>query len=51
MQVNCLAISDDKSLIVAGGNPHLRVYDVANSANSTPVASRVRQRVFLLIRR
>ncbi|KAJ1460973.1 WD40-repeat-containing domain protein [Pelagophyceae sp. CCMP2097] len=38
-QVNCLAISDDKLYIAAGGNPHLRVYDVINSSNNQPVAS------------
>ena len=37
-QVNCLAISDDKLFLAAGGNPHVRVFDVAHTQTSAPVA-------------
>ena len=37
-QVNCLAVSNDKLYVAAGGNPHCRIFDVANTANSTHVA-------------
>jgi G protein beta subunit-like protein len=37
-QVNCLAISDDKLFLAAGGNPHVRVFDVAHAQTSAPVA-------------
>ena len=35
-QVNRLAISPDKRLLAAAGNPHLRLYDV-QTANPNPV--------------
>lgn len=37
-QVNCLAISPDKSLIAAGGNPVIHLFDV-NSSQETPLVS------------
>ena len=37
-QVNCLAISHDKLYLAAGGNPHVRIFDVANAANNAPIA-------------
>ena len=38
-QVNSLAISPDKRLLAAAGNPFVRVFDVANAANANPVAT------------
>ena len=32
-QVNCLEISPDKQLLAAGGNPHIRLYDIPSSQN------------------
>lgn len=37
-QVNCLAIAHDKFYLAAGGNPHVRIFDVVNSSNSSPIA-------------
>ncbi|KJE93402.1 transducin family protein/WD-40 repeat family protein [Capsaspora owczarzaki ATCC 30864] len=37
-QVNCLAITPDKQYIAAGGNPHIRMYDIA-SHNHNPITS------------
>jgi G protein beta subunit-like protein len=33
-QINCVAISTDKQLIVAGGNPQINLYDVNSSADA-----------------
>ncbi len=35
-QVNCLQISPDKKLLVAGGNPAIQVYDI-NSSEEKPI--------------
>lgn len=32
-QVNCLQISPEKSLLVAGGNPYLQLFDIKNASN------------------
>lgn len=32
-QVNCLSISPDKSLLAAGGNPYLQLFDIKASSN------------------
>lgn len=37
-QVNCLKISPDKQYIVAGGNPHVKLYDV-NSKSADPLVT------------
>jgi len=37
-QVNCLAISNDKTLLIAGGNPLLNIFDI-NSHDDRPVVS------------
>ncbi|EPZ35592.1 WD repeat-containing protein wat1 [Rozella allomycis CSF55] len=36
-QVNSLAISPDKRFVIAAGNPHIRMYDITQSATSGPV--------------
>ena len=33
-QVNCLAISADKSLLAGGGNPHVHLFEIINSSAS-----------------
>ena len=38
-QVNCLAISADKSLLAAGGNPHIHLFDINNNSNSSSSTS------------
>ena len=35
-QVNCLEISPDKSLLVAGGNPFIQIFDI-NSSEDKPI--------------
>jgi G protein beta subunit-like protein len=35
-QVNCLQISPDKSLLVAGGNPYIQIFDI-NSNDDKPI--------------
>jgi G protein beta subunit-like protein len=37
-QVNCLAISTDKALLIGGGNPSLNIFDV-NSHDDRPIIS------------
>mmetsp|Transcript_5355 Transcript_5355/g.7886 ORF Transcript_5355/g.7886 Transcript_5355/m.7886 type:complete len:343 (+) Transcript_5355:1-1029(+) len=37
-QVNCLCVSADKSIIAAGGNPHVNLFDV-NGSSERPVMS------------
>jgi len=37
-QVNCLAISPDRAYVVAGGHPHIRLYDVAGKTADPLVA-------------
>lgn len=37
-QINCLAVSSDKQLLVAGGNPHISLFDV-NSNSDAPLVS------------
>ena len=32
-QVNCLAVSSDKSLLAAGGNPLIHLYDINGTVN------------------
>ena len=34
-QINCLQISQDKSLLAAGGNPQIQVFDVNSSGNDS----------------
>lgn len=36
-QVNCLEITPDKQFLAAGGNPHIRLFEINNSSNQTPV--------------
>jgi len=36
-QVNCLEITPDKQFLAAGGNPHIRLYDINNTTNHNPV--------------
>lgn len=38
-QVNCLQITPDKLFIAAGGNPHIRLFEVAGNANPNPVSN------------
>lgn len=35
-QVNCLEITPDKQFLAAGGNPHIRLYEINNTMD-TPV--------------
>ena len=37
-QVNCVAVSPDKQLLVAGGNPHIQLYDAGSSADAPLVS-------------
>ena len=36
-QVNCLEITPDKQYLAAGGNPHIRLFEVNNSSNQNPI--------------
>mmetsp|Transcript_14278 Transcript_14278/g.22297 ORF Transcript_14278/g.22297 Transcript_14278/m.22297 type:complete len:314 (-) Transcript_14278:468-1409(-) len=36
-QVNCLEITPDKQFLAAGGNPHIRLYEINNPAMENPV--------------
>ena len=36
-QVNCLEITPDKQFLAAGGNPHIRLYEIHNPSMDTPV--------------
>lgn len=36
-QVNCLHITPDKQFLAAGGNPHIRLYEIHNPAMENPV--------------
>ncbi|EWM28213.1 WD40 repeat containing protein [Nannochloropsis gaditana] len=38
-QVNCLQITPDKQFLAAGGNPHVRLFEVGGNANPNPVVS------------
>jgi G protein beta subunit-like protein len=38
-QVNKLEITPDKQFLAAGGNPHIRLYEIANSEHQQPVLS------------
>jgi G protein beta subunit-like protein len=38
-QVNCLQITPDKQFLAAGGNPHVRLFEVGGNANPNPVMS------------
>lgn len=38
-QVNCLEITADKQYLVAGGNPHIRLFEVNNASNQNPILS------------
>lgn len=36
-QVNCLEITPDKQYLAAGGNPHIRLFEINNSSNQNPI--------------
>mmetsp|Transcript_15124 Transcript_15124/g.32831 ORF Transcript_15124/g.32831 Transcript_15124/m.32831 type:complete len:320 (+) Transcript_15124:187-1146(+) len=36
-QVNCLEITTDKQYLAAGGNPHIRLFEINNSSNQNPI--------------
>ena len=36
-QVNCLEITPDKQFLAAGGNPHIRLYEINNLSIDTAV--------------
>ncbi|KAL9187847.1 hypothetical protein ACHAXT_006225 [Thalassiosira profunda] len=36
-QVNCLKITADKQYLAAGGNPHIRMFEINNSSNQNPI--------------
>jgi G protein beta subunit-like protein len=38
-QVNCLEITADKQYLAAGGNPHIRLFEINNSSNQNPILS------------
>ncbi|KAH3763478.1 protein LST8 [Pelomyxa schiedti] len=38
-QVNRMAISPDKLWLAAAGNPHVRIFDIANAKSTAPVSS------------
>lgn len=38
-QVNCLEITTDKQYLAAGGNPHIRLFEINNSSNQNPILS------------
>jgi G protein beta subunit-like protein len=38
-QVNRLEITPDKQFLAAGGNPHIRLYDINNPSMENPVLS------------
>ncbi len=34
-QVNCLEITPDKQYLAAGGNPHIRLFEINNASNQS----------------
>lgn len=36
-QVNCLEITPDKNYLAAGGNPHIRLFEINNNSNSNAI--------------
>jgi G protein beta subunit-like protein len=36
-QVNCLEITTDKQYLAAGGNPHIRLFEINNPSNQNPI--------------